>query len=80
MADVAVIGIPDVKFGEIPRAYVVRKTENLSETQVQEFLTGKVAEYKELRGGVEFLDAIPKAPSGKILRRELKQSYLQQTL
>ena len=37
------------------------------------YFAGKVAPYKKLRGGVEFRDLIPKLPSGKILRRVLKQ-------
>lgn len=36
---------------------------------------GKVAHYKQLKGGVQFVDMIPKSPSGKILRRQLKQAY-----
>lgn len=37
-----------------------------------DFVKGQVADYKRLRGGVRFLDAIPKSASGKILRRELR--------
>jgi len=79
VVDVAVIGIPDEKCGEIPRAYIVKKAENLSASQIHQFLDGKIAKHKQLAGGIEFIAAIPKAPSGKILRRELKQNFLQNT-
>ncbi len=69
-------GIPDERAGELPRAYIVRKKDTLSETDIAEFVAKEVSEHKKLKGGVEFLAAIPKAASGKILRRELKADYL----
>lgn len=54
-------------------AFVVRKAdEPLTERDVETFVDENVAAYKKLRGGVEFIDEIPKSLSGKILRRELK--------
>ena len=54
-------------------AFVVRKVNaELSERDVEIFVDENVAPYKKLRGGVEFVDSIPKSLSGKILRRELK--------
>ncbi|XP_020710124.2 4-coumarate--CoA ligase 1-like isoform X2 [Athalia rosae] len=71
--EAAVIGIPDPRSGEVPKAFVtLKKDRTLKEKEVQEFVKGKVAEYKELRGGVSFVDSIPKNASGKILRRALK--------
>ena len=72
VADVAVIGIPDVEAGELPRAYVVLKpgTEASAE-ELQEFVAGHVATYKHIRQ-VVFTDEIPKSASGKILRRFLR--------
>jgi acyl-CoA synthetase (AMP-forming)/AMP-acid ligase II len=58
--------------GEIPKAFVVlRDGADLNADQIMEHVAGKVAPYKKLRE-VEFIEAIPKTPSGKILRRELK--------
>ena len=69
--DVAVIGVHDRKAGELPKAFVVRRGDVTSET-IMEFVAKRVAPQKKLRGGVEFIDQIPKSPSGKILRRELR--------
>ncbi|KAK6732337.1 hypothetical protein RB195_016615 [Necator americanus] len=70
--DAAVIGVPDEKTGEKPRAYVVRANETLTEADVKHFIEEKVSSYKFLTGGVVFVDEIPKSPSGKILRRFLR--------
>lgn len=72
--DVAVIGVPDEFAGELPRAYVVKKQDiTLSEQEIVKFIDAKVSNHKKLKGGVVFLDAIPKTATGKILRRELKK-------
>ncbi|KAB0799126.1 hypothetical protein PPYR_07006 [Photinus pyralis] len=73
IADVAVVGIPDTLSGELPRAFVVKKKDALiSENEILEFVHGKVAPYKRIMGGIKFIDSIPRNPSGKILRNELK--------
>jgi len=72
--DAAVIGKVDQDSGEIPKAYVVKTFDsNLSESDVIDFISGKVATYKEIRE-VEFIDSVPKNPSGKILRRVLRDN------
>ncbi|EGT35296.1 hypothetical protein CAEBREN_30220 [Caenorhabditis brenneri] len=70
--DCAVIGIPDAKAGELPKAFVVRSDTTLSEQEVKDFVKPKVSKYKYLEGGVEFIEEIPKSASGKILRRYLR--------
>uniref|UniRef100_A0A1I8A4K2 AMP-binding domain-containing protein n=1 Tax=Steinernema glaseri TaxID=37863 RepID=A0A1I8A4K2_9BILA len=70
--DAAVIGIPHDKDGEQPMAFVVRATESLCEEDVKKFVAERLARYKHLTGGVQFLSQIPKSPSGKILRRFLR--------
>lgn len=75
--DAAVIGIPDEKAGELPKACVVLKPNTtVTEQEIKDFVASKVAHYKKLEGGVDFLEAIPKNVSGKILRRELKARYV----
>ena len=76
VADVAVIGMySNERATELPRAYVVaaagyKGDEQLGQT-LQEWLNGRVAPHKKLRGGVRFVEAIPKSNAGKILRRVL---------
>ena len=67
-------GVDDERSGELPRAFVVRSSDDLTEQQVEDYVKGRVAEYKQLKGGVKFIKEIPKSPSGKILRRLLKSN------
>ncbi len=69
ITDAAVIPSPDAEAGEIPKAYVVTNGE-LSAAEIMAFVAAKVAPHKKIRA-VEFVDEIPKSPSGKILRRLL---------
>jgi 4-coumarate--CoA ligase len=79
--DIAVVGIESEAHGsEVPLAFVVRsgksKSSGVSADQeahnIVQWLEGKVAQHKRLRGGVRFVNEIPKSVSGKILRRVLK--------
>jgi 4-coumarate--CoA ligase len=82
--DVAVVGVNSEELGtEVPRAYVVRKgglkaVQKGDEEKIVSWLNAKVANHKKLRGGVGFVDAIPKSVSGKILRRLLKERAKQE--
>lgn len=72
VADVAVIGVADIEAGELPKAFVVLKEgQQATAEELQEFVAGHVATYKQIRI-VEFTDEIPKSASGKILRRFLR--------
>ncbi|WP_309665348.1 AMP-binding protein [Tabrizicola sp.] len=72
VADAAVIGVPDDDAGELPMAFVVQSPgSDLTEAQVRAALVGKLASYK-IPSRVEFIEAIPKSASGKILRRVLR--------
>ena len=69
--DAAVVRSPDPEAGEVPKAYVVGEP-GLTEDDVMSFVAERVAPHKKVRR-VEFVDQIPKSPSGKILRRVLIQ-------
>jgi acyl-CoA synthetase (AMP-forming)/AMP-acid ligase II len=69
ITDAAVIPVPDEEAGEVPKAFVVT-TGSITPEEVSRFVADRVAPYKKLRA-VEVIDEIPKAPSGKILRRVL---------
>ncbi len=71
--EAAVIGVPDEDAGEAPKGFIVlRPGSQASEEEIIGFVNSRLAGYKKLHY-VEFIDAIPKVPSGKILRRELKE-------
>lgn len=75
ITDAAVIGVsdPSGSGNELPRAYVVADKSKISEDDIKGFVKDNLAQHKQLRGGVKWLDVIPKSPSGKILRRELRE-------
>jgi acyl-CoA synthetase (AMP-forming)/AMP-acid ligase II len=74
--EVAVIGIPDPTFGEGVCAIVVpRKGETLSEQEVIGYCKEHLASFKKPRK-VIFVDALPRNPSGKVLKRELRKTYV----
>ena len=72
VADAAVIPCPDDEAGEIPQAFVVLKAQ-ATPKELMDFVAERVAPHKRIRL-LEFIDKIPKSPSGKILRRVLVQA------
>ncbi|MGW5175245.1 4-coumarate--CoA ligase family protein [Streptomyces sp. NPDC004082] len=73
IADAAVVGVYDDDNNEVPHAYVVRQptAPDLSAGEVMMYVAERVAPYKRVRG-VTFVEGVPRAASGKILRRELR--------
>jgi acyl-CoA synthetase (AMP-forming)/AMP-acid ligase II len=71
IADAAVVPRRDDEAGEIPHAFVVLKAPATAD-ELMTFVAQRVASYKRVRT-LDFIDAIPKSPSGKILRRALRQ-------
>lgn len=77
IVDAAVVGVwDDRQQTEVPRAYVVVRQAAegrfIAPQEVADYVKGRVAGYKQLRGGVCFVDEIPKTASGKILRRAIR--------
>ncbi|CRK19394.1 hypothetical protein BN1708_012629 [Verticillium longisporum] len=79
--DAAVIGVavPTEERNEVPRAYIVADANKISEGEVKAFFKRDLASYKQLRGGVSYVKAILKSPTGKILRRELRELFERQS-
>jgi acyl-CoA synthetase (AMP-forming)/AMP-acid ligase II len=75
VSEVAVIGLPDEKWGEIACAIVVADQSEVSEQQIVEFCGARLARYK-LPKKVMFVQEIPHNASGKILKRVLRENYL----
>ena len=86
VSDCAVIGVPDERSGELPKAFIV-KNKDISERDINDHMASQIiikittrspnildllSSNKQLKGGITFVNEIPKSPSGKILRRLLK--------
>ncbi|KAF8558344.1 acetyl-CoA synthetase-like protein [Imleria badia] len=92
VADTCVVGTPDEYSGELPLAFVVLRSdalnrirndpaaaETIKQSVIKHVADNKVG-YKRIAGGVEFVDVIPKNPSGKLLRRVLRDTARRQKL
>ncbi|KAK1245924.1 hypothetical protein MKX07_004993 [Trichoderma sp. CBMAI-0711] len=80
VADAAVIGTKR-EDTEVPTAYVALASGakgSVSEAELVDYVRSKVADYKRLRGGVIFIEAIPRSPTGKILRKDLRALHSRQ--
>jgi acyl-CoA synthetase (AMP-forming)/AMP-acid ligase II len=73
----AVVGVPHELWGETPLAFIILKpgSPRPEAANLMEFLKGKIAGYKLPKGGFVFVDSLPRNPSGKILKRELRRTY-----
>ncbi|KAK5100640.1 hypothetical protein LTS08_005391 [Lithohypha guttulata] len=86
VADAAVVGIRYEEDGEEwPRAYVVLQDEaknggRVGEREIQQFVSSRVSKHKWLEGGVKLIDEVPKLPSGKIMRKVMKDMAKQDAI
>jgi len=70
--EAAVIGVPDDKLGEAPKAFVAVADDAVTAGKLTEVVASQLAPHKHLKGGVEFVKTLPRNPTGKVLKRELK--------
>ncbi len=77
VAEVAVIGIPDEKWGEVVKAFVVpRAGAEIKQRELIDFARSKIADFKVPKS-ITFVEALPRNPSGKVLKRVLRASFWQ---
>lgn len=74
IAEVAVIGRPHRKWGEVPVAVVALSAAGLTLAELDDFLTERLARYKHPKA-LEIVDALPRNPSGKVLKTELRSAF-----
>jgi acyl-CoA synthetase (AMP-forming)/AMP-acid ligase II len=74
VADVAVIGIPDARWGEAVMAVVTRRHKDLDSAELIAFARDRIASFKAPKS-VAFIDVLPRNPSGKLLKRELRERF-----
>jgi fatty-acyl-CoA synthase len=75
--NVAVVGVPDKKWGEVGVAFIVLKDgENMSEEEALQFCKGKLARYK-IPKFVRFVKSLPMTAAQKIMRNRLRKEYLE---
>ncbi|KAK8784008.1 hypothetical protein V5799_009627 [Amblyomma americanum] len=79
VADVAVVGLPDTRYGDAATAFVVLRDKSAASPELAAHLKALVADniesYKRLNGGVIFVDRLPRNTNGKVVKHQLKTLY-----
>ncbi|TMW40367.1 hypothetical protein DOY81_014553 [Sarcophaga bullata] len=74
VVEVCVFGVPDIYYTFLPAAAIIKRSgSSLTGEEVSEHVKERMTHFKQLRGGVYFVNELPRTPSGKILRRKMAE-------
>lgn len=75
---VSVVGVPDIECTDLPAAVIIKSEQStVTSSEISQMVQSKLNDAKQLRGGIYFMDSLPMTPSGKVIRRKVKEIVIE---